>query len=105
MKKEYFEIDGIPAVIYGEKSERVWLFVHGQGGNMEEAGDFANTAVPLAGAGNRPAGAQQTEKCTGLCAVAGVGGYTPHSAVYKRAVECVFTSRKQHRCVFFNAGA
>lgn len=47
MKKEYFGIDGIPAVIYGEKSERVWLFVHGQGGNMEEAGDFADTAVPL----------------------------------------------------------
>lgn len=43
---EQMDIGGIPAVLYGDKSSRVWLFVHGQGGNKEEAGAFAEIAVP-----------------------------------------------------------
>lgn len=35
-----------PAVCYGAPSERVWLFVHGQGGCKEEAAAFAEVAVP-----------------------------------------------------------
>ena len=34
-------IEGIPSVLYGEKSDQVYLFVHGQGGNKEEAEPFA----------------------------------------------------------------
>lgn len=30
-----------PAVCYGAPSDRVWLFVHGQGGCKEEAAAFA----------------------------------------------------------------
>lgn len=41
MKQERLLIGGIPAVIYGEKSNNVYLFVHGQGGNKEEAESFA----------------------------------------------------------------
>lgn len=45
MKKENFYIGDIPAVLYGEKAEKVFLFVHGLGGNKEEAEAFANLAV------------------------------------------------------------
>lgn len=34
-------IENIPAVIYGNQSDKVYLFVHGQGGNKEEAESFA----------------------------------------------------------------
>ena len=46
MNAEFFEIDNIPAVLYGEPSEKGYLFIHGQGGNKEEAGAFASIAVP-----------------------------------------------------------
>lgn len=41
-----FSIENIPAVLYGGNSDRVFLFLHGQGGNKEEAERFANIAVP-----------------------------------------------------------
>lgn len=41
MRTERISIQGIPAVVCGEPSERVFLFVHGQNGNKEEAIDFA----------------------------------------------------------------
>lgn len=60
MKEDRFTIDGIPAVLYGEESERVWLFVHGKLGNKEEAAAFAAVAegaqvlaVDLPGHGER----------------------------------------------------
>lgn len=34
-------IENIPVVIYGNRSDKVYLFVHGQGGNKEEAESFA----------------------------------------------------------------
>lgn len=44
MKKEQFLISGIPAVLYGEESGRVWLFIHGKCGCKEEAEAFAAAA-------------------------------------------------------------
>lgn len=40
----YHSIDQIPAVLYGESSGRVWLFLHGQHGCKEEAAAFAEIA-------------------------------------------------------------
>lgn len=44
MKKELFYIGQIPSLLYGEPSEKVYLFIHGKGGNKEEAESFANIA-------------------------------------------------------------
>lgn len=41
MKQDKTLIEGIPAIIYGIKSDKIYLFVHGQGGNKEEAESFA----------------------------------------------------------------
>lgn len=46
MNSETFHIGPIPAVLYGPAAERVFLFVHGQMGNKEEAGAFAEIVVP-----------------------------------------------------------
>ena len=46
MQTEYFTIDQIPAVLYGEPAERVYLFLHGQMGRKEEAEAFAQAACP-----------------------------------------------------------
>lgn len=45
MKKEKFYIGNVPAILYGEKAEKVFLFVHGLMGNKEEGEAFANLAV------------------------------------------------------------
>ena len=39
-------IGSTPALLIGEKSEKVFLFVHGLHGNKEEALAFAEVAVP-----------------------------------------------------------
>lgn len=41
MKQERILIAGIPSIIYGEKSDKTYLFVHGQNGSKEEAESFA----------------------------------------------------------------
>lgn len=41
MKQETLQIDHIPAVLYGESSRCVWLFVHGKCGYKEEGAAFA----------------------------------------------------------------
>lgn len=41
MKQERILVAEIPAIVYGEKSDQVYLFIHGQGGNKEEAESFA----------------------------------------------------------------
>lgn len=46
MKTENFQINHISAVLYGEPSQKAWLFVHGQGGSKEEAEAFAAIAIP-----------------------------------------------------------
>jgi len=43
---ERFEINGIPAVLYGRPSEKVYLFVHGMSGCKEEAEAFAEIVCP-----------------------------------------------------------
>lgn len=45
MKQERTLIDGIPSIIYGEKSDKVYLFIHGQNGHKEEAESFAEIAL------------------------------------------------------------
>lgn len=45
MKIENFNINNIPAVLYGENSESSYIFVHGQGGNKFEAERFARFAT------------------------------------------------------------
>ena len=46
MKTEKIEIRGIPAVLYGEPCENVWLFIHGKLGCKEEGEAFAAIACP-----------------------------------------------------------
>ena len=41
-----FNIDSTPALLIGEKSEKVFLFVHGLHGHKEEALAFAEVALP-----------------------------------------------------------
>ncbi len=45
MEQEKFLIDQIPVILLGKPSDKIILFVHGQGGNKEEAVSFAETAV------------------------------------------------------------
>lgn len=40
------EIGGVPALLSGEESDKVFLFVHGLGGNKEESLAFSQVAVP-----------------------------------------------------------
>ena len=46
MKKQELTLAGVPAVLYGSRSRRVYLYVHGQDGCKEEAERFAQTACP-----------------------------------------------------------
>ena len=46
MKTNAFNIGSTPAILIGEKCDRVFLFVHGLHGRKEEASDFAEVAVP-----------------------------------------------------------
>ena len=41
MKEERLSIGAIPAVVYGDSSDRAYLFVHGKCGNKEEGKSFA----------------------------------------------------------------
>lgn len=47
MREEHFLIKNIPAVLYGETSDKVYLFVHGQSGYKEEGAAFADVASPM----------------------------------------------------------
>ena len=46
MKIERTAIGGIPAIVCGEPSKQIFLFVHGQGGSKEEAVGFAEIVQP-----------------------------------------------------------
>jgi len=46
MKQRNLQINQIPSVLYGEGSERVWLFIHGKCGCKEEGAAFAEVACP-----------------------------------------------------------
>ncbi len=43
---ETLKIQGIPAIIYGAPSEKLFLFIHGRNGCKEEAAAFAEIACP-----------------------------------------------------------
>lgn len=45
MIKKYFNIGATPAVTYGEESDKLFIVIHGLGGNKEEAERFAKVAV------------------------------------------------------------
>lgn len=47
MREEAFSLGGVPAVVYGEEADRVFLFVHGRCGCKEEGRDFAALAAPF----------------------------------------------------------
>ncbi len=44
MKQKHLKLENTPIIIWGEPSEKVFLFVHGQGGCKEEAELFATIA-------------------------------------------------------------
>ena len=44
MNRSRTEIEGVPAIVWGAASNRVWLCVHGQGGRKEDAEGFAALA-------------------------------------------------------------
>ncbi len=46
MREQRFNIDAIPAVLYGEPSDRLYLFIHGKCGFKEEGGAFAEIVCP-----------------------------------------------------------
>ncbi len=41
MKCEYIRIGGIPAILWGEESSSLFIYVHGKGSAKEEAAEFA----------------------------------------------------------------
>lgn len=47
MKEQHLIIGEIPAILFGEVSKQLFLFVHGQGGNKEEARAFATVACSI----------------------------------------------------------
>ena len=44
MKTEKFYIGNIPVIVWGEWSEKVYLYVHGKMARKEEAAEFAEIA-------------------------------------------------------------
>ncbi len=44
METEKIKIHGIPSIIWGSTSSKVYLYIHGQGGYKEEAETFAKIA-------------------------------------------------------------
>ncbi len=47
MEKIKLEVAGIPAVLYGKRSRKVYLYVHGKNGSAAEAARFASIACPV----------------------------------------------------------
>jgi len=45
MRRENFEIGGAPALLLGERTDKLYLFIHGQSGCKEEAEAFAPAAA------------------------------------------------------------
>lgn len=46
LKYQNFKIANTPAILFGEPSDNLYLFLHGQGGNKEESETFAEIACP-----------------------------------------------------------
>lgn len=41
MENHYISIGGVPAILWGKPSQQLFLYIHGQGGNKEEAAAFS----------------------------------------------------------------
>lgn len=41
MEHYHIDINGVPAILWGQQSQRLFLYVHGKGGNKEEASAFS----------------------------------------------------------------
>ena len=46
MKKKNIKIENIPVVLYGDTSDKLYLFIHGKCGYKEEAEFFAEIVCP-----------------------------------------------------------
>jgi pimeloyl-ACP methyl ester carboxylesterase len=46
MRHVSLSVQGVPAILLGDTSDKVYIFVHGQGGCKEEAENFAAIAAP-----------------------------------------------------------
>jgi pimeloyl-ACP methyl ester carboxylesterase len=46
MERKDYNFGKIPAVVYGDRKEKGYLFIHGQGGSKKEAEAFAQIALP-----------------------------------------------------------
>ena len=44
IEKQTIQLNGIPAILYGKPSRKMFLYIHGQGGSKEEAEAFSNIA-------------------------------------------------------------
>lgn len=49
MKKQTMTLAGVPAILYGERSRRAYLYLHGKNGCKEEAERLPLQPVKLAG--------------------------------------------------------
>lgn len=45
MDKEFIKIENIPVILWGTKSDSIYIYVHGKNANKEEANSFAEKAV------------------------------------------------------------
>ena len=46
MKIERIMIKNIPALLFGEDSDKIYIYIHGKHGNKEEAQSFAKLVCP-----------------------------------------------------------
>ena len=110
MKAQFFTINSVPAVLYGEDSAKGWLFVHGQMGHKEEAEAFAQIvspkglqvlAIDLPGHGARQGLAEEAVPWTAAPEIQAV----VRRKLGKSALEQLFCACQQHWSVFFPAGS
>lgn len=105
MEKIKLKIAGIPAVLYGKRSRKVYLYVHGKTA-AQRGCPLCPHSLPgrLAGSGCRSAGARHPKKQPGKAGAVGgypgvASGLRPDAAGME-ADSCV---RGQHRCVVCHA--
>ena len=67
MKTENFHIGSTPAVLYGEPSPWVFLYIRGQGGNKKEAARYVAVATLLYLRSHPSGGSADTDGTRGGC--------------------------------------
>ena len=107
MKTERITLKGIPALLIGEPSHKVYLYVHGKMGSKEEALAFAEQACPagyqvlaidLPEHGERKNGPER------LLPWVVVPELQFYGSVCKSALAAGLAAGHEHRCVVFHAG-